>query len=244
MHAGGPTADRQPSQAREESGSGPPSPLDALKLFAALPLRERLFVRARLRSAPLDALAARVPATGFIADVGCGHGLLSAMLAMGHPQRSVLGIDPDERKIAWAERGPARLANARFRVATVEDLLPEFERALDAVVIADVLYLLPVETWPSLLAACHRLLKPDGRLLLKEAEANGSWKHWKCALQEWIMVRLVGKTRSSGGLGFRPRAFLEAALRASAFRIREVADLSTGYSTPHVLFVATPEHGG
>jgi 2-polyprenyl-3-methyl-5-hydroxy-6-metoxy-1,4-benzoquinol methylase len=212
----------------------------ALATFNALPLAERWFVRMRLRSAPLDSLVTRLPDQGTIVDVGCGHGVLTALIATGSARRSVIGIDPDQRKIAWARRGPGVLPNVSFRAGTVEDLAPDLDGSVDAIVIVDVLYLLPAADWPLVLRACHRLLRPRGRLLLKEAEANGSWKHLKCHLQERLMVRILRRTRSSGGLTFRPRAWLEGELRNAGFRVLESLDLSRGYTTPHVLLVAEP----
>jgi 2-polyprenyl-3-methyl-5-hydroxy-6-metoxy-1,4-benzoquinol methylase len=211
----------------------------ALQVFSPLPLKERLFVRARLFSAPLAELANRCP-EGSILDVGCGHGALIALLARDHPSRKIVGIDPDERKIAWAKSGPGILRNVSLRRAAVEDLLPEMESQFDAVVVADVLYLLPVEQWGNFAAACRRLLKPSGLLLLKEAEANGSWKHFKCLAQEQVMVRLLGRTQSSGGLSLKPRQFTEGLLKQNGFAVKEVVDLSRGYTTPHVLFLAHP----
>ncbi|MGQ0506020.1 MAG: class I SAM-dependent methyltransferase [Myxococcaceae bacterium] len=202
--------------------------------FATLPLKERLFVRARLFSAPLEAIAQRAP-RGKIADVGCGHGLLTALLAEGHPEREVVGVDPDPAKIAHAQKGPGRLPNVKLQVGTIDSLSPSF----DAVMVADVLYLLPSERWLGFLQSAHRLLKPGGRLFLKEAEANQSWKYWKCVAQERVMVNLLRKTHSSGGLGFKPRAETEALLRSAGFASVEAIDASSGYATPHVLFVAT-----
>jgi hypothetical protein len=75
-------------------------------------------------------------------------------------------------------------------------------------------------------------------LLLKEAVANRSWKYFKCVLQEWLMVKALGKTQSTGGLNFRTREFMEVLLHQNGFRIREFCDLSPGYSTPHVLWTA------
>jgi 2-polyprenyl-3-methyl-5-hydroxy-6-metoxy-1,4-benzoquinol methylase len=209
----------------------------ALSLYDGLPLRERLFVRARLASAPLLALAGQVP-DGTVADVGCGHGLLTALLAVDSPSRTVIGVDPDARKIAWARSGPGKLPNVRLSVGTIRDLSPELDGKLDAVVVADVLYLLPSNDWPQFLAQCRRLLRPSGVLLLKEAEANGSWKYWKCVLQEQVMVRVLGKTQSSGGLQFKPREFTWELLQAAGFRVVQTRDVSKGYATPHVLYSA------
>jgi 2-polyprenyl-6-hydroxyphenyl methylase/3-demethylubiquinone-9 3-methyltransferase len=123
-----------------------------------------------------------------------------------------------------------------FRVATVEQLGERGE--LDAVVVADVLYLLPLEHWRSFLTAAHRLLKPRGRLLLKEAEADGSWRHRKTLLQEHLMVTLLGKTKTSGGLAFQPRHTLEAEVKAAGFTITSIDGLGARYTTPHVLVSA------
>jgi 2-polyprenyl-3-methyl-5-hydroxy-6-metoxy-1,4-benzoquinol methylase len=210
----------------------------ALDAFSPLPLKERLFVRARIFSAPLASVADRCP-EGAILDVGCGHGAMIALLAMGNDGREVLGIDPDERKIAWARSGPGRLKNVSLRRGTIDDLLPELEEHFDAVVVADVLYLLPVARWGHFAAACHRLLKPGGLLLLKEAEANRSWKHFKCIAQEQLMVRLLGRTQSSGGLSLKPRRFTEDLLKEHGFVVDEVVDLAAGYTTPHILFIAS-----
>ncbi|MFL5321457.1 MAG: class I SAM-dependent methyltransferase [Myxococcaceae bacterium] len=208
----------------------------ALRAFEALPLTERLFVRARLSSAPLEELARRAPA-GRIVDIGCGHGVLSALLAT-RSDRQVLGIDPDPRKIDWASRSVGRLPNAKFEVGTVQELAARSPEQFDAAVVADVLYLLPTAEWLDFLRATSALLKPGGVLLLKEAEADQSWRYWKCVAQEALMVRLLRRTQSSGAVGFAPRAVLESNLTDAGFAIDETVSLARGYTTPHVLFVA------
>lgn len=208
----------------------------ALKVFDRLPVGERLFVRARLFSAPLDELARRVEGTRVL-DVGCGHGVLCALMAFGFPERQVVGVDPDPRKIDWARASVGRLPNARFEAVTHEALAEREPGAFDAVTVADVLYLLPPEAWTGFLATCRQLLAPKGLLVLKEAEDDGSWRAQKALWQERLMVGL-GRTRASGGLGFLPRARTSEALRGAGFSVEEVVPLGRGYSTPHVLFVA------
>lgn len=211
--------------------------LDPFPLYRELPLKERLFVRARMFSAPLEEVANRAP-SGLLVDVGCGHGLLTALLALGRPDRTVIGVDPDERKISWAGRGPGALPNVELRLGGIEELSPQYDGKVDGITVADVLYLLPVPQWPDFLQACRTLLKPGGVLLLKEAEDDGGWKAKKCLAQEVVMVKLIGKTKGSGGLALRPRSYTERLLREAGFTVRETVDLSKGYTTPHVLFVA------
>ncbi|XXF80055.1 class I SAM-dependent methyltransferase [Myxococcaceae bacterium GXIMD 01537] len=211
----------------------------ALGLYAPLPRAERFHVRARAFSAPLEAVAAHVPSgPATVADIGCGHGLLSALLALGDAGRRVHGVDPDPRKVEWARRGPGALANVSVEVGTVESLAQARAGAFDAAVVCDVLYLLPEERWSAFLRTARALLRPGGRLLLKEAEGDGSWKHYKCLAQEVVMVRLLGRTKAGGGLVLKPRAEMEALLRDAGFRVTETVELDRGYSTPHILYVA------
>ena len=200
----------------------------SLKVFDGLPLKERLFVRGRLATAPLEALAARAEGARLL-DVGCGHGVLVALLAAGSPARRVVGIDPDERKIEWARASVGRLPNVELRACTIEELAAQRPAEFDTVLVADVLYLL---------AAARALLRPGGRLVLKEAEDDGSWRVKKALLQEQLMVRMLRRTHSSGAVGFAPRAVLETAVRGAGFAIEEVVPLARGYSTPHLLIVA------
>ena len=209
----------------------------SLEVFASLPLAERLFVRGRLASAPLAELAARAQG-GTLLDVGCGHGVLLALLAVGRPERHVVGIDPDERKIEWARRSVGRCPNVELRACTIETLAADRPGSFDTVLVADVLYLLEPVAWTPFLRAAHTLLKPGGRLVLKEAEDDGSWRVTKALLQERVMVHLFRRTHSSGSVGFQPRQVLLDALAQAAFHVEEALALARGYSTPHVLFTA------
>ena len=208
-----------------------------LALFAALPPAERFHVRARASSAPLEAVSWRVPHGATVADVGCGHGLLTAMMALEDGSRTVFGVDPDPRKVKCASEAAGGLPNAHFEVGTVESLVAQRPGGFDAAVVCDVLYLLPREQWPGFLRQVRGLLKPGGRFLLKEAEGDGSWKHYKCLAQEWVMVTLLGRTKAGGGLVLEPRATVEALLHNAGFRMREVVELDRGYTTPHILYV-------
>jgi 2-polyprenyl-6-hydroxyphenyl methylase/3-demethylubiquinone-9 3-methyltransferase len=214
-----------------------PEERDALRVFEALPAQERWFVRGRVFTAPLAEIAARTP-PGRILDLGCGHGALTALLIVGRDDREVTGVDPDPRKIDSAKASVGRLPGVHLRVGTADALVPEHDAAFDAVVIADVLYVVPSERWEAFLTTAFRLLKPGGLLLLHEAEADRSWRHLKWMLQEILMVRIFRRTRSSGGLQVKPRSFTEAVLRRVGFdRIRSTT-MSAGYTTPHLLIEA------
>ncbi|WP_255442789.1 bifunctional 2-polyprenyl-6-hydroxyphenol methylase/3-demethylubiquinol 3-O-methyltransferase UbiG [Corallococcus sp. Z5C101001] len=208
-----------------------------LALYAGLPASERFHVHARASSAPLLEVASRLP-RGTVADIGCGHGLLSALLAVSGPERRVLGVDLDERKVRWARQALAGLPNLTLDVGSVEQLALAHPGTLDAVVVCDVLYLLPEARWPGFLQSVRGLLRPGGRFLLKEVEGDGSWKHAKALAQEWVMVSLLGRTKASGGMVLKSRVDGERLLRDAGFEVREVVGLGAGYTTPHLLYDA------
>jgi 2-polyprenyl-3-methyl-5-hydroxy-6-metoxy-1,4-benzoquinol methylase len=209
----------------------------ALAAFSQLPLAERLFVHARLFSAPLEAMAERVKGKR-VADIGCGHGVLVSLLAVGFPEREVWGVDPDARKIDWARRSIGTFANVKLQAGTVESLARAVPQHFDTLCVADVLYLLPPAQWPAFLSAGRALLVPGGRIVIKEAENDGSWRAKKALLQEQVMVKVLRRTHGSGAVGFEPRETLKRALEETGFSIVETLSLSRGYTTPHVLFVA------
>ena len=219
-----------------DNSTGMPEP--SLKLFDTLPWKERWFVRGRLASAPLAAMAERARGHHAMLDVGCGHGALVALLAEGHPDRRVVGSDPDTRKITWAQASVGRNPCVELRACTIDVLAAERPGAFDCVFVADVLYLLAPSTWGDFLAAARQLLRPGGVLVLKEAENDGSWRAIKALWQERLMVWLLHRTHSSGAIGFAPRATLANALTAAGFVIDETASYARGYTTPHILFTA------
>jgi 2-polyprenyl-6-hydroxyphenyl methylase/3-demethylubiquinone-9 3-methyltransferase len=212
-------------------------PHASLKVFATLPAKERWFCRARLALAPLEQVAAEASGTTLV-DVGCGHGVLAALLLHEHPERRVVGIDPDARKIAWANESVGKGPKAEFRAVTIEELAAEHPTAFDCVVVADVLCLIAREAWPPFLAAARRLLKPGGRLVLKDAENDGSWRAVKALWQERLMVHVLRRTVSTGGIGFATREELADYVTRAGFTIDGIASHARGYTAPHVLLTA------
>jgi 2-polyprenyl-6-hydroxyphenyl methylase/3-demethylubiquinone-9 3-methyltransferase len=177
-------------------------------------------------------------------DVGCGHGLLVALLAVGFKDRHVVGIDPDERKIEWAKASVGQEPNVELLACTIQDLAQQRPGAFDTVFVTDVLYLLDPRDWPPFLRCARTLLRPGGRLVVKEAEDDDSWRVKKALFQEQLMVRVLRRTHSSGAVNFAPRAVLAGALRDAGFAIAETVPFSRGYSTPHLLLVGRREENG
>jgi 2-polyprenyl-3-methyl-5-hydroxy-6-metoxy-1,4-benzoquinol methylase len=209
----------------------------SLTVFDSLPAKERWFCHARLKLAPLEQVAEQASGTQLL-DVGCGHGVLAALLLDGHPERRVVGIDPDVRKIEWANESIGKDPRAEFRACTIETLADERPAAFDCVVVADVLCLIARDTWPAFLAAARRLVRPGGRLVLKDAENDGSWRAIKALWQERLMVHVLRRTVSTGGIGFATREELAGYVARAGFTVDAITSYARGYTAPHVLLTA------
>ena len=206
-----------------------------LSLYAEAPAAARAHVRVRWATCPLRAVAAQVPAQGRVLELGCGHGLLSLYLALTSEQRRVVGSDVDERKIEVATRAAATVANCAFELTPPGDV-PGGPWA--AIVIVDVLYLLPVETQRWLIRACLDRLGPDGVLVVKEMGRSPGWKASWNTFQETLSVRLLGITAGEGGFCFLSPEELAAAMGSTGMSVRH-RSLHRGYPHPHYLLVAS-----
>jgi SAM-dependent methyltransferase len=213
----------------------------ARRLYRGLGLRTRVHVAVRWLSCPFPAVAAAVPTRGRVLEIGCGHGLFAAYLALGSPDRAVAGVDIDAAKIAVGQRAARRAAEVgadlRLDVATSGDVPPG---PWDAVVIVDVLYLLDAEAQRALLTACAGQLAPGGVLVVKEMGTEPRWKHrWNLA-QETLAVRVlrITATESSSGPAFEflPPCRVAAILAAAGLRT-EVRAVDRHRPHPHHLIV-------
>jgi 2-polyprenyl-6-hydroxyphenyl methylase/3-demethylubiquinone-9 3-methyltransferase len=165
-----------------------------LALYDESPRADRLFARARAALSDLAALERHAPREGAILDLGCGHGLVSNLLALGSPARDVTGIDIDAAKIAAARRTLGARTNVRFVVA---DATTFAGGPYAAITVADVFYLIPPEGQRALLASCARMLAPDGVLIWKSQVRRPRWKYAITRGQEWLMTTL-GPTQGHG----------------------------------------------
>lgn len=138
------------------------------------------FVKGKLAGDPLYRgilESTALPSRGRLFDVGCGRGILLALLAearaaTGH-RLELHGIEPRAR-----EAGVARAAlggDATIVQAAAEDApLP----ACSVVTILDVLHYLGEAEQDRLIDRACAALEPEGLLVLREADAAAGWPFW------------------------------------------------------------------
>lgn len=183
---------------------------------------------------PFDKIDHLVPKNASILDMGCGHGILSRLLAAKSPRRKVLGIDPSLRKITIAAKNNL-LPNLSFRRAYLHQI-----RGIkfDTICIVDVLYLLPPQRKLEVFRKAKHLLKRNGQLLICEVDKSSSLIFKLINLQEKIMIHLLGLTHSD----FKRMYFLEKMeytnlLKRVGFRVCS-KDIGRFLAYPHFCLIA------
>jgi trans-aconitate 2-methyltransferase len=109
------------------------------------------------RARPFFDLLSRVHATDprYVADLGCGPGNLTAVLADRWPEAEVVGVDNSPEMISAAREQASQRQSFRFMLADLRDWRPE--QPIDVLVSNAVLQWVPghldvIRQWPSLLA--------------------------------------------------------------------------------------------
>ena len=132
--------------------------------------------------------------------------MFSTYLALADPGRSVVGVDIDVAKIARARAVADRLNGVDLRFVLADSgAVPA--GPWDAIVVIDMLYLLPAAEQRSLLAAAVSQLAPGGIVLIKEMSPTPRWKAGWNRLQEALAVSILRITERADGAGGdrRPR---------------------------------------
>ena len=203
-----------------------------LRLYRDEPAAVRAHSLARVASCPLAALERQVPREGRILEVGAGRGLVTNYLALAAPGRELVGIEPDAERVRLANRCRAR-PGVIFAEGSAADPLPD---GLDAVLVVDVLYLLPPAAHDDLVVRAAAALRPGGLLLLKDMATEPAWKLALTRRQEELVVHGLGWTHGEGPLTFRPPADL-ARVMAESGLVPRIHRLDRWALHPHALVV-------
>lgn len=206
-------------------------------LYKKTDVTTQLFVAIRLITAPFLSLELYVPKRGMILDLGCGHGLFSFIAAITSLQRKIVGIDPDISKLNAINSIHNYKTRVTFNTKTLQELV-KIKKKFQAIVIIDVVYLLPKEELVNTLLLCQKLLTKKGKIVLKTSQMEKGLGHWLAFLQEKIMVQALRRTKSSStGLYFRTLDEYRSLFTASGLEVQVESRLKTIFFHPHYLFV-------
>ena len=175
------------------------------------------FARGKLRMDPVyrATLSPEIlPSGGTLIDVGCGQGLTLALLAEARlaaddgtwprewpsPPRfdRIVGIETRRRVAAIARHalaGEAEVIEGDARTVALE--------AARAVLLFDVLHLLPPADQESLIASIAARLEPGGVVLVREADPGGGWRFAAVRAGNRFKAFVTGEWRKQS---FHPRS--------------------------------------
>jgi 2-polyprenyl-3-methyl-5-hydroxy-6-metoxy-1,4-benzoquinol methylase len=204
-------------------------------IVRALPPFERVYSRIRfsiLRPKLLSVMDLLLPDAGRILDVGCGFGLFAAYFGQTHPRREIIGIDPNTRRIATAERvaRSVELKNHRFIAGDVRDA--NLQGPFDAVYMLDVMHHIPADAQRGVLERLHDMLVPGGVLLMKDITTE---PHYQLVFTELLDRVMVGWNEP---LAYRHHHAWGELLNDIGFRTRMVR-VPDVLPYPHIVIAAT-----
>jgi uncharacterized protein (DUF2062 family)/trans-aconitate methyltransferase len=190
------------------------------------------FANGKIRSDPVYVEVLRkglLPTEGALLDLGCGRGFMLAVLAAARdlwakgtwpatwppaPARlSLRGVDARSRIVRSARQAlgeDATIGEADVRGVDIP--------RTDAILLFDVLHMLPREAQDELLARIARSLEPGGVLIIREADRAGGWRFRVISVANWMKGVCEGTLRRR--FHFRSLAEWTEALTACGFSVR------------------------
>jgi 2-polyprenyl-3-methyl-5-hydroxy-6-metoxy-1,4-benzoquinol methylase len=170
-----------------------------------------------------------------ILDLGCGQGVLAALLAASKRAQSwtLLGIDLRAGAIAVARRALASLhSRVRFEVGDVRAIqLPPS----DVVVLLDVLHYMDYAAQERVLTRVHDALCPGGKLLLRVGDTARGWRFGVTLASDWIATTARGTFQRR--FWCRPLHDWIGLLEATGFEV-QTQPMSAGTPFANVLVTA------
>lgn len=213
------------------------------------------FTRGKLSGDPVFAALlrdGRIASDARIVDIGCGLGILAALLAAAEqcdprsasewPQTwappplswTLRGFDLRADAIAAGQRG---LFDIRDRVLlSVGDVREVSMPECDIVVMLDVLHYIDPVAQRTLLMNVHAVLAPGGTLLLRVGDAAANWRFRLTSAVDWCVT--FARNQSRPQLHWRPLAEWAALLEAIGFSV-VAQPMSEGTLFANVLLIAT-----
>ena len=209
------------------------------------------FARAKLRGDPVyrAVLASGwLPASGVLVDVGCGPGLLLALVAQAIEDAHEGQWPPDGwpappagLRLHGIELRPRAADLARYalgdaaEIQTADAREAQLPEAIDLAVLFDVLHLVDRTSQRPLVARIAAVMRPGGILLVREADAAAGWRFRLVRLGNRITALCRGRWRPT--FAFRTAAEWQAELSGLGFDVR-VAPMGEGTPFANVLLVA------
>jgi SAM-dependent methyltransferase len=207
------------------------------RIARALPPLERAYANIRfsiLRPKLLSVMDLLLPDEGRILDIGCGFGLFAAYFGQTQPARRIVGVDPNARRVATAQRVCERLGldGHAFVAGDARDVA--LEGSFDGAYVLDVMHHVPAADQLPLLERLRDLLAPRGVLVLKDITTEPAFGLRFTELMDRAMVGW------NEPLAYRHHREWGEMLASLGFHVRMVR-VPDVLPYPHVVIAATKQ---
>ncbi len=160
-----------------------------------------------------------IPRNARVLDLGCGYGFLSIMLGLTSGERTVTGIDYDERKIASAREAAHGMDHIRF---TADDITTCQLPPADIYILNDVLHYLTEALQLDLLERCMDGLPAGGKIILRDADADLKQRTRFTKFTEVQSTRIFKFNKTKDSLTFIPSSIIEKLAEQKGFQWKRV----------------------
>lgn len=192
----------------------------------------RHFAHGKLRGDPVFRFVLErglIPPGALVLDLGCGQGLLGALLATASPGHAIHGIELRARDV---ERARIAVPEGRFDQGDIRTA--PFGRA-EAIALFDVLHYIDANAQRDVLTRAREALAGGGVLLLRVADADGSLKLAYTLAIDRLAMALRGQWHAR--FHCRPLGEWRRELAALGFTVEE-HPMSEGTGFANTLLVA------
>jgi len=202
----------------------------------ALPPVERAYASVRfsiLRQKLLSVMDLLLPDAGRILDVGCGFGLFASYFGQMQPGRSLVGVDPNARRVVLARHvadAVGLAGRASFYVGDVRDV--PLEGPFAGIYVLDVMHHIPEADQRPVLERLRDLLPKGGVLVIKDITTEPHYQLLFTKLLDRVMVGM------DEPLAYRHHRAWGELLSSVGFKVRMVR-VPDVLPYPHVVIAAT-----
>ena len=204
------------------------------RIVRALPPIERAYATIRfsiLRPKLLSILDLLLPIEGRILDVGCGFGLFAGYFGLVATGRTIVGVDPDARRVGIARHVAESLGLTRhtFHVGDIRTVA--IDGLFDAVYLLDVMHHIPAAQHTQVLRGLYERLPNGGRLVMKDVTTQPRSGLLFTEVLDRVCIGFEDE------LAYRHHREWEALLKDIGFRVRTIR-VPDVLPYPHVVFLA------
>lgn len=237
-------ADREPALSPRGPHHPGPTRFDTPEIYGreaiariarALPPVERVYANIRfsiLRPKLLSVMDLLLPDEGRILDIGCGFGLFASYFGQTQSRRRIVGVDPNKRRIAIAQRVSEQVGLPGNTFHAGDARSAAIEGPFAGAYVLDVMHHVPEKDQRPLLERLRDLLAPEGVLVIKDITTDPTFGLEFTRLLDRVMVGW------NEPLCYRHHYEWAEMLTSLGFRVRMVR-VPDVLPYPHVIIAAT-----